>query len=305
MKNQKINLALPSYEELFMTDEGRAEAHKPKVDEIALDNLTEFPDHPFKVQDNEEMKRMTESIQSSGVLVPALARPVDDGKYELISGHRRLAACRALGFESMPVIVREMTDDESVIAMVDANLQREHILPSEKAFAYKMKYDALSHQGSTSRQVGAKLRTSEFMAQNAEESGRQIQRYIRLTCLIPELLQQVDDGKIAFNPAVELSYLTEEEQKQLLDAMALDGCTPSHAQTIQLKKLSQEGTLSADTISKMLSEPKPNQQEQYKFKREDIRKYFPQSYTDQQVYEAVFKALELLKKQREHNRDAR
>ena len=144
MKNQKINLALPSYEELFMTDEGRAEAHKPKVDEIALDNLTEFPDHPFKVQDNEEMKRMTESIQSSGVLVPALARPVDDGKYELISGHRRLAACRALGFESMPVIVREMTDDESVIAMVDANLQREHILPSEKAFAYKMKYDALS-----------------------------------------------------------------------------------------------------------------------------------------------------------------
>lgn len=290
-----------AYEELFMTDDARTESHMPKVEEIPLEKFTEFPNHPFKVRDGEEMQRMMESIRDSGVLVPALARPKKDGGYELISGHRRFAACRTLGLETIPAIVRQMSDDEAVIYMVDANLQREHILPSEKAFAYKMKYEALSHQGSTSRQVGAKLRTSELMAQNADESARQIQRYIRLTYLIPELLEQADVGKIAINPAVELSYLSEQEQRVLFDAMMLNDCTPSHAQSIQLKKLSQEGTLSVDAISKILSEPKPNQQEQYKFKRDEIRRYFPTSYTDKQVCDAVFKALALLKRQLERD----
>jgi len=306
MKNQKLDLGNlgvhQAYEELFMNDEGRAEARKPKVDEIPLEQLTEFPNHPFKVRDGEEMQRMTESIRDSGVLVPALARPKEDGGYELISGHRRFAACRALGLETMPVIVRQMTDDEAVINMVDANLQREHILPSEKAFAYKMKLEALNHQGKTSGQLGQKW-TRDSMADDSNDSSRQIQRYIRLTYLIPELLQQVDDSKIAFNPAVELSYLLEQEQRVLLDAMALNDCTPSHAQSIKLKKLSLDGLLSTDAISEILSEPKPNQQEQYKFRRDDIRRYFPASYTDKQVYEAVFKALELLKRQRE--RDSR
>lgn len=303
---KKIDLGLQTaFDELFMTDESRAEAHKPKVDEIPLEKLKEFPNHPFKVQDGEELQRMIGSVHQFGVLVPALARPREDGSFEMISGHRRLAACRALGLPAMPVIVREMTDDEAVITMVDANLQREHILPSEKAFAYKMKRDALNHQGITSPQVGEKLLTVEKIGMECGDSKNQVLRYIRLTYLIPELLQQVDDGKIALNPAVEISYLSEADQRALLEAMVRNDCTPSHAQAIQLKKLSQEGTLSGGAISQMLAEPKPNQQEQIKLRRGDFRSFFPPAYTEEQIRQDILKGLELLKRQRERNRDAR
>lgn len=208
-------------------------------------------------------------------------------------------------FIQMPVIIREMSDDEAVIAMVDANLQREHILPSEKAFAYKIKLEAIKHQGITSRQVGEKLLSVTQVSKESDDSERQVQRYIRLTYLIPELLEMVDDGKIAFNPAVEISYLEQSEQRVLLNAMELNDCTPSHAQSIRLKKLSQEGVLQDQTIYDILAEQKPNQQEQYKFKREDIRKYFPQSYTDKQVCDTVIKLLEQWQRRRERDRDSR
>ena len=248
------------------------------------------------------MERIKESIREYGVLTPAIARE-KDGRYELISGHRRLAACKALGMELLPVILRDMTDDEAVICMVDANLQREHILPSEKAFAYKMKYEALSHQGTTSRQVGAKLRTSEYMAQDADESARQIQRYIRLTRLIPPILQMVDDRRIAFNPAVELSYLTEGQQESLAAAMELCDCTPSHAQAIQMKKLSQDGKLTEATINRMLSEEKPNQKEQIRLPVERIERFFPKGYTTRQKEDTIIKLLSEWQRKRERMRD--
>ena len=251
------------------------------------------------------MKRLIESIQKFGTLTPALARPLPEGGYELISGHRRLAACQVLGIETMPVIIREMSDDEAVIAMVDANLQRETILPSEKAFAYKMKLEAIKHQGITSRQVGEKLLSVTQVSKESDDSERQVQRYIRLTHLIPELLSMVDENKIAFNPAVEISYLEQAEQRTLLDAMEQNDCTPSHAQAIRLKKLSQEGVLQDQTIYDILAEQKPNQQEQFKFKREDIRKYFPKSYTDKQVCDTVIKLLEQWQRRRERDRDSR
>ena len=240
-----------------------------------------------------------------GAITPALARPLPDGGYELISGHRRLAACQVLGVETMPVIVRELSDDEAVIAMVDANLQRETILLSEKAFAYKMKLDAIKHQGIASVQVAEKLLSVEKVADDAGESKDQVRRYIRLTYLIPELLSMVDDGKIAFNPAVELSYLDSYQQRAVLDAMALNDCAPSHAQSIRLKKLAQEGLLDDQIIYAVLAETKPNQQEQLKFKREELRKYFPSGYTEEQMRRDIIKGLELLKRQRERNRDAR
>lgn len=306
-KNATFDLGIhQAFEDLFLSDEGRAEVRKPKVDEIPLEQLSEFPNHPFKVLENDEMTRMLESVHQFGVLVPALARPREGGGFELISGHRRLAACRALGLDTMPVIVREMTDDEAIITMVDANLQREHILPSEKAFAYKMKMDAMSHQGKTTlSQVATKTDTAADIGKGMGESRDQVFRYIRLTCLIPELLQQVDEGRIAFNPAVELSYLSEQEQRSLLDAMARNDCTPSHAQAIQLKKLSQAGTLTQDALDRMLSEPKPNQAEQLRFKREDFGSFFPRSYSEEQIKRDIFKGLELLKRQREKSRDAR
>lgn len=273
MTKRKSDFTLPTYslDDLFSSQEERDDAKLERVKDIPLCELHPFKDHPFKIQNNEEMKHLIESIKKFGTITPALARPLPEGGYELISGHRRLAACQVLGMETMPVIIREMTDDEAVIAMVDANLQRETILPSEKAFAYKMKLDALSHQGITSRQVGEKLLSVTQISKDNNESERQIHRYIRLTHLIPELLSMVDENKIAFNPAVELSYLSHSEQFILLDAIKQNDCTPSHAQSIRLKKLSQEGTLNRDAIFEILAEQKPNQQEQYKFKREDIR----------------------------------
>ncbi len=291
-------------EDLFTTQAMRDDAKLERIQIISVTELHPFQNHPFKIRRDAELEKLTESIRAVGPLTPALARPRPDGGYELISGHRRLAACQALGLETMPVVVKEMGDDEAVIAMVDANMQRETILPSEKAFAYQMKYEAIKHQGSSS-QVGTKLRSDKQVGEMAGDSRNQVQRYIRLTNLVPEFLELVDSGKIAFNPAVELSYLSEQEQRALLSAMEVQASTPSHAQAIRLKKLSQEGKLDADQIVAIMAEEKPNQQEQYKFKREDIRKYFPKSYTDQQIYEAVFKALELLKRQRERNRDSR
>ena len=308
MTKRKSDFTLPttSLDELFSSQEERDDAKLERVKDIPLYELHPFRDHPFKIQNDEKMKRLIESIQKFGTLTPALARPLPEGEYELISGHRRLAACQVLGIETMPVIVREMSDDEAVIAMVDANLQREHILPSEKAFAYKMKLDAIKHQGISSSQVGTRLiRSDERVAMDAGESRNQVQRYIRLTYLIPELLEMVDKNKIAFNPAVEISYLEQSEQRVLLNAMELNDCTPSHAQSIRLKKLSQDGVLQDQTIYDILAEQKPNQQEQYKFKREDIRKYFPKSYTDKQVCDTVIKLLEQWQRRRERDRDSR
>lgn len=307
MTKRKSDFTLPmnSLDELFSSQEERDDAKLERVKDIPLTELHPFKDHPFKIQNDEEMNRLIESIQKFGTLTPALARPMPKGRYELISGHRRLAACQVLGIETMPVIIREMSDDEAVIAMVDANLQREHILPSEKAFAYKMKLEAIKHQGITSRQLGEKLLSVTQVSKESGDSERQVQRYIRLTYLIPELLEMVDDGKIAFNPAVEISYLEQSEQRVLLNAMELNDCTPSHAQSIRLKKLSQDGVLNEQTIYDILAEQKPNQQEQYKFKREDIRKYFPKSYTDKQVCDTVIKLLEQWQRRRERDRDSR
>lgn len=305
MTKRKLDFTLPTLEDLFSTQEERDDAKLERVKDIPLCELYPFKDHPFKIQNDEEMKRLIESIKKFGTITPALARPLPEGGYELISGHRRLAACQVLGIETMPVIIREMSDDEAVIAMVDANLQRETILPSEKAFAYKMKLDAIKHQGVASAQVGQKLLSVEVVADEAGESRNQIKRYIRLTYLIPELLSMVDENKIAFNPAVEISYLEQEEQRVLLSAMEMNDCTPSHAQAIRLKKMSQDGVLNDEQIYAVMSEEKPNQQEQIKFKKDELKKYFPPTYTDAQMRKDIIKGLELLKRQRERNRDAR
>lgn len=305
MTKRKSDFTLPTLEDLFSTQEERDDAKLERVKEIPLYELHPFKDHPFKIQNDQEMKRLIESIKKFGTITPALARPLPDGGYELISGHRRLAACQVLGIETMPVITREMTDDEAVIAMVDANLQRETILPSEKAFAYKMKLDAIKHQGKASVQVAEKLLSVEKVADDAGESKDQVRRYIRLTYLIPELLSMVDENKIAFNPAVEISYLEQTEQRVLLDAIEQNDCTPSHAQAIRLKKLSQDGVLESQMIYEVMAEQKPNQQEQIKFRRDEFQKYFPPQYSNEQMRKDILKGLELLKRQRERNRDAR
>ena len=305
MTKRKSDFDLPKLDDLFTTQEMRDDAKLERVQNIPLNELHPFKNHPFKILNNAEMERMIESIRKVGAIIPALARPLTDGGYELISGHRRLAACQVLGLETMPVIVREMPDDEAVIAMVDANLQRETILPSEKAFAYKMKLDAIKHQGRTSVQVAEKLLSVEKVAEDAGESKDQVRRYIRLTYLIPELLSMVDENKIAFNPAVEISYLEQSEQRVLLNAMEMNDCTTSHAKSIRLKKMSQDGVLNDEQIYAVMLEEKPNQQEQIKFKKEELKKYFPPSYTDAQMRKDIIKGLELLKRQRERNRDAR
>ena len=304
---RKSDFTLPPIpiDAIFSTQAERDDARLERVHNIPLEELHPFKDHPFKIQSGEEMDRMIESIRKVGAITPALARPLEDGGFELISGHRRFAACQVLGLKTMPVIVREMTDDEAVIAMVDANLQRETILPSEKAFAYRMKLEAIKHQGrSTSTQLAQKL-SVQVIGDEAGESKDQVRRYIRLTYLIPELLTKVDEGKIAFSPAVEISFLTEDEQRILLDAIELNDCTPSHAQSIRLKKLSQDCVLTKDQIYEIMSEEKPNQQEHLRFRREDFNGYFPKSYTEQQIKKDILKGLELLHRHRQRNRDAR
>ena len=305
MKSSAKKVELASVDDLFSTEESRADAQREKVVEIPLSELHPFKGHPFKVKDDEAMMETADSIKQYGVLVPAIARPDPEGGYELVAGHRRHRASELAEKETMPVIVRDLDDDAATIIMVDSNLQRESLLPSERAFAYKMKLDAIKHQGVASAQVGQKLLSVEKVADDAGESRNQIKRYIRLTYLIPELLSMVDDGKIAFNPAVELSYLDSYQQRAVLDAMALNDCTPSHAQSIRLKKLAQEGLLDDQIVCAVLAETKPNQQEQLKFKREELRKYFPSGYTEEQMRRDIIKGLELLKRQRERNRDAR
>ena len=304
MTKRNTDFTLTKLDDLFTTQEQRDDAKLERVQKIPLCELHPFKDHPVRVQNDEEMKRMIESIKKVGAITPAVARPISDG-YEIISGHRRLAAYQELGLETMPVIVRDMTDDEAVIAMVAANLQREKVLPSAKACAFKMKRDALNHQGITSPQVGEKLLSVEKIGADSGDSKNQVLRYIRRAYLIPELIAMVDNGKIAFNPAVEISYLSKDEQRILLDAMNLNDCTPSHAQSIRLKKLSQEGSLDSQIIYGVMSEEKPNQKEQIKFKRDDFKKYFPPNYTDEQMRKDILKGLELLRKQRERNRDTR
>ena len=310
-KNKEtFDFNLPTLDDLFSTQEERDDAKLERVKILPVNELVPFKDHPFQILDDEDMHKLIESIKEYGVYTPLMARPLPNGNgYELISGHRRLAAFESLGIEEIPVIVRNMSDDEAVIAMVDANLQRESVLPSEKAFAYKMKLEAMKRQGKrndlASNQLGRKLETAEIIGQKTGDSKNQVRRYIRLTHLIPELLEKVDNGKIAFNPAVEISFLTEEEQTMLNEAMELNDCTPSHAQTIRLKKLSHDSELTEETINEIMSEEKPNQREQIKFDREDFRKYFPSHYTNEQIKRDILEGLRLLKRKKERNMDAR
>ena len=308
MKADRIDLGLTGYDELFMSTEERLDTKKPKVDELPLDELKPFKDHPFKVIGDEEMERLKDSIRESGVLIPALARPAENG-YELISGHRRLAACRALGLSTMPVIVRNLTDEEAVIAMVDSNLQREHILPSEKAFAYKMKYDALKRSpgrpSKNASQLGTHLRTDEMLAQNSGDSRNQIQRYIRLTNLIPDILKLVDEGRIALTPAVELSYLNSHEQEVLNEIMSCDELTPSLSQAQRLRKLSEDYTLTDSGISQIMSEVKGNQKEYVRVPTDSIRKYFTRDTTVKQMEQTIVKAMEFYNKHLERQRNDR
>ena len=299
MTKRKSDFTLTTLDDLFTTQEMRDDAKLEKVQNIPLEDLQPFENHPYKVADDEEMKQMIESIERVGTISPALARPLDNGKYELISGHRRLAACKAAGLETMPVIVRDMSDDEAVITMADANLQRETILPSEKAFAYKMKMEALKHQGRTSGQLVQKWSRENI---SDTESGRQVQRFIRLTELIPQLLEMVDEKKIAFNIGVELSYLHKDEQKDLLDTIESEDCTPSLSQAQRMKKLSQSGELSMDVIFAIMTEEKANQKEQVRFMEEDIRKYFPRNYTKADMQKTIISLLEKWQRQRERNR---
>lgn len=270
------------------------------VQSIPIKEIQPFHNHPFTVADNEDMAKIVESIGKVGTITPLLARPLPDGGYELISGHRRLEACRKLGLENIPVIVREMTDDEAVIAMVDANLQREHILPSEKAFAYKMKLEAIKHQGVTSRQVVGKRESADDIS--SSESGRTVQRYIRLTKLIPQLLKMVDEERIAFSVGVELSYLSEYEQQDLVEAIELEDKTPSLSQAIQMKKLSQSGRLDSKIIEKIISEDKPNQREKISFQYDELSKYFPKC-SPQEVQRRMMKLAQADYQRRVRNRN--
>ncbi len=308
MAENRKSIKLTSLDDLFSTEESRAEADKERIQDIPIAEIDDFPDHPFHVDIDDAMREMAESVKRFGVLSPAVARQKENGRYELISGHRRKKACELAGIDKMPVIVRNMDRDEAIIFMVDSNLQRERLLPSEKAFSYKMKLDAMKRQGArtdlTSVPLGQKLgKTSrEILAGTSPDSNTQIQRYIRLTELIPDLLQMVDDSKIAFRPAVELSYLTKEEQASLHEAMESEDCTPSLAQAIKIKKFSQEGRLSDDVILSILSEEKPNQREVYRLPKERIDKYFPKGTPSEKVEEIICKALELYRK-RERSRE--
>ena len=308
MKNDRlIDLGLTGYEELFMSTEERLNAKKPRVEAIPLAALTPFRNHPFKVKEDEEMAQLMRSIADAGVLSPALARPLPDGGYELISGHRRLAACKALGMDTMPVIIRDLTDEEAVITMVDSNLQREHILPSEKAFAYKMKLDALRHQGKASTQVAQKL-SVEIVGEAAGESKDQVRRYIRLTNLIPEILQMVDDGKIALTPAVELSYLQPSEQETLFSIMDCDEATPSLSQAQRLRRMSEEQRFTDSAVMQLMSEVKGNQVEYVKVPVDKLRSYFRPDTSVKQMTETLVKAMDFYNKhlERQHrDRDAR
>ena len=305
-KSREINMDLPSADDLFTTQEERDQKNQEYVKNISIYEITDFPNHPFKVKMDDKMLETIESVRDHGVLVPALVREKPMGGYEMISGHRRKMASERAGKETMPCIVRNLSDDQAVIVMVDSNLQREEILPSEKAFAYKMKLEAMNRQGKrtdlTSTPLVSKFRTNEILAQEAGESRETIRRYIRLTELIPEILEMVDDKKISMRPAVELSYLPKEEQEILYDTMESEACTPSHAQAIKIRKFSAEGRLNEDVLLSIMAEEKPNQVEQWKIPKNRLKKYFPSGTSQQKMEETIIKALELYRK-REKSRE--
>lgn len=307
MAKSNASEMLTSLDSLFTTQEQRDEAKRDSVQDIPISQISDFPEHPFKVKQDEAMLEMAESVRQYGVLVPGLVRQLEDGSYQMVSGHRRKLASELAGRDTIPCIVRDLTDDEAVIIMVDSNLQRERVLPSEKAFAYKMKLDAMRRQGQrtdlTSRPMVEKLESVEKMGRDTGESGRQIQRYIRLTNLIPEILDMVDDGRIAFRPAVELSYLTEQEQSALYDTMGREDCTPSLAQAIKMKSFSREGKLSEAVIRSIMAEEKPNQKEQFRIPKERISKYFKPGTPARTMEDTIIKALDYYRKrQREIER---
>ena len=306
MKSSAKNIVLKSVDDIFQTEENRADAQRERVQEIPLDQLKPFRNHPFKVRDDQRMLDTVDSIREYGVLVPAIARPDPEGGYELISGHRRKRGCEMAGLQTMPVIIRDLDDDAAVLVMVDSNIQREELLPSERAFAYKMKLEALKHQGArsdlTSSQLGTKLRADELLAQQAGESRNQVQRFIRLTELISELLDMVDERKLAFNPAVEVSYLKRDEQRMLLEAMDAEQTTPSLSQAQRLKKFSQEGRLTEEAMSSIMSEEKKSEMDKVTLRSDTLYKYFPKSYTPKQMEQTIIRLLDVWK-QRQKNQE--
>lgn len=311
MAKSNVSEMLTSLDSLFTTQEQRDEAKRDSVQDIPISQISDFPEHPFKVKQDEAMLEMAESVRQYGVLVPGLVRQLEDGSYQMVSGHRRKLASELAGRDTIPCIVRDLTDDEAVIIMVDSNLQRERVLPSEKAFAYKMKLDAMRRQQGertdlTCVPVGHKLdskRSRELLADNSPDSNTQIQRYIRLTNLIPEILDMVDDGRIAFRPAVELSYLTEQEQSALYDTMGREDCTPSLAQAIKMKAFSRDGKLTDAVILSIMEEEKPNQKEQFRIPKERISKYFKPGTPARTMEDTIIKALDYYRKrQREMER---
>lgn len=307
MSKRGGNISLTSYDDIFETDESRAESQLERVQNISISELVPFKDHPFKVVDDEAMLRTTESIAQYGVLTPLIARPLEGGGYEIISGHRRAHAAEMAGLTEVPVLVRQMDNDAATVLMVDSNLQRENILPSERAYAYKMKLEALKHQGErsdlTSGQLGPKLRSDEQLAQEAGESRKQVQRYIRLTNLIPELLEMVDQKQISFNPAVELSYLAPEEQEIFMQAMDEVQASPSLSQAQRLKKLAQEGDFTMDAAREIMNEVKKGDLERVTFRNEQLRKYFPRSYTTQQMQDTIIKLLDQWQKKKARDQE--
>ncbi len=308
-KGIDIDMKLPSVDNLFTTQEQRDEEQRENVRDIAIAEISDFPNHPFKVKADEKMLEMADSVKEHGVLMPALVRPRPEGGYEMVAGHRRKMASELAGKEEMPCLVRNLTDDEATIIMVDSNLQREEVLPSEKAFAYKMKLDAMKRQGQrtdlTLSPVATKLkgqRSDEILGKQVGESKDQIRRYIRLTELISPILDMVDEGRIAMRPAVELSYLPKEYQEQLADAMEMEDCTPSHAQAIKMRQFFEKGTLNREVILSIMMEEKPNQAEQFRMPKKRIEKYFPKGTPSKEMENTIIRALELLRK-RERNKD--
>ncbi len=304
------NISLTSYDDIFETDESRAESQLERVQNISISELVPFKDHPFKVVDDEAMLRTTESIAQYGVLTPLIARPLEAGGYEIISGHRRAHAAELAGLTEVPVLVRQMDDDAATVLMVDSNLQRENILPSERAYAYKMKLEAMKHQGErldlTSGQLGQKsvgAVSRDVLAEQSGESSRQVQRYIRLTNLIPELLEMVDQKQISFNPAVELSYLAPEEQEIFMQAMDEVQASPSLSQAQRLKKLAQEGNFTMDAAREIMNEVKKGDLERVTFRNEQLRKYFPRSYTTQQMQDTIIKLLDQWQKKKARDQE--
>lgn len=296
MKEKEEKMHFPKIDDFFTTQEERDAEKLEKVEKIAVSSISNFPNHPYQVKENEEMEDFVENIKEKGVIHPVIVRPKEDGTYEMISGHRRKRACELAGITEIPAIVREMSDEDATILMVDSNKQREKILPSEKAFAYKMKLDAMKKQGKrndlTSRPMVDKLKSADIIGEEVGESGRQIQRYIRLTELIPELLQLVDDEKMKLRPAVEISYLTKSEQEYVFEVMEYNEVFPSHPQARELKKLSLDGKLTDDDIDRIISEEKPNQKENIKFSIDQVKGYFPKEYTPTEMQKIIVKLLE-------------